>query len=340
MSGPIATRCIGKEASGICCLTLPVIANTKSIEKRPRDPEEQGGMMKRHWQRLALIGLIGWAFTSLTDSRSAAQDNDVGGLEIVNLSGQLEAIVGNQLKMVGKDKTANLVLIGDDTTFIYTGTADPSVLAPGLMVRFTADFDQAGTPQAPLAELEIFRPLQGRRLSLEVRQSQTPGVYPVDVQAQAGAAPKNAKAKVAPGDKPAQRNKAQAADPTANNAATAAIQTFQVVGMLRAIQGDRLQVFARNQPLILQASPELKITVSAGDPTFCLPGDEVKLNALKHPNGLIQADTIQVTAAKPLGAIDATALARNKRGKSGDQATKPNDTAAAKQSVGKRPNAK
>src|SRR5690606_14308790 len=123
--------------------------------------------------------------------------------------GQLEAIVGNQLKMVGEDKTASLVLIGDDSTFSYSGTADPAVLAPGLMVRFTADFDLTGKPQAPLAELEIFRPLHGRRLPLEVQQSQTPGIYPVDPQGPASAAPKRSTAKVPLAKKAQPANKAQ-----------------------------------------------------------------------------------------------------------------------------------
>ena len=195
-------------------------------------------MMKRNRFQLTWFGLLGLAFISLTDSRSSAQDNDAGGLEIVNLTGQLEAIVGNQLKIVGEDKTANVVLIGDDSTFSYSGTADPTVLSPGLMVRFTADFDLAGNPQAPLATLEIFRPLLGRRLSLEVRQSQTPGIYPVDQQAPAEAASKNALAKEPPANKAPQDSKAKppanaAGDPAANNVAPAAVQTFQVVGMLR-----------------------------------------------------------------------------------------------------------
>lgn len=303
-------------------------------------------MMKRNWFKLTLIGILSLAFTSLTAPRSSAQDNDAAGLEIVNLAGQLEAIVGNQLKMVGEDKTASLVLIGDDSTFSYSGTADPAVLAPGLMVRFTADFDLTGKPQAPLAELEIFRPLHGRRLPLEVQQSQTPGIYPVDPQGPASAAPKRSTAKVPLAKKAQSGNKAQpdskakppasVADKQAdNNVAPAAVQTFQVVGMVRAIQGDHLQIVAGNHPLILQVSPDLKITVSAGDPTFCQPGDEVKLNALRLPNSIIQADTIIVTGAKPLGVVDPKTLARNSRTNGRDkpdtQSANPKDQAGSKQ---------
>ena len=93
----------------------------------------------------------------------------------------------------------------------------------------------------------------------------------------------------------------------------------------------------------------MKITVSAGDPTFCQPGDEVKLNALKLPNGIIQADTILITGAKPLGVVDPKALARNNRS---NNRTKPNDKSAnlkdqangqqpdSKQTAGKQPTVK
>ncbi len=296
--------------------------------------------MKRNWFKLTCMGLLSLACTSLTDSRSVAQEDNAAGLEIVNLTGQLEAIVGNQLKITGKDKTSSLVLIGDESTFSYSGTASPAVLTPGLMVRFTADFDLAGNPQAPLADLEIFRPLQGRRLSLEVRQSQTPGIYPVDQQQPTGAASKKTTTKAPPANKAPQGSKAKqpanaAGNPAANNIAPAAVQTFQVVGVLRAIQGDRLQVVAGNRPLILQASPELKITVSAGDPSFCQPGDEVKLNALKLPNGIIQADTILVTGAKPLGVVDPKTLARNTRDKPKDKSPDTKGQANAKQTDSK-----
>lgn len=298
--------------------------------------------MKRKWFELTLIGLLGLVFNSLADSRSSAQDNDAAGLEIVNLTGQLEAIVGNQLKIVGEDKTSHLVLIGSESTFSYSGTADPAVLTPGLMVRFTADFDLAGKPQGPLAVLEIFRPLHGRRLPLEVQQSQNLGIYPVEQQGKTGPPLKRSAAKVPSSNKAQPGNKAQpdskAKPPAsavdkqaANNSAPATVQAFQVVGILRAIQGDHLQIVAGNQPLILQVSPKLKITVSSGDPTFCQPGDEVKLNALKLPNGIIQADTIVVTGAKPLGAVDPQDLARNNRNKVDAKTANPKDQAGIKQ---------
>ncbi len=276
-------------------------------------------MLRQKLPTLTLVALFGCVLTSLVDSRSLAQDDVAGGLEIAKLTGKLEAIAGNQLKLTAEDQTPNVVLMNDNTSFRYTGTAEPSVLAPGLMVRFTAELDMAGTPQAPLAELEIFRPLLGQRLSLEARQSQTPGIYPLDDD--------DAQAKTPPANRQG-ANRGAAGRPTPSTPASA-VRAYQVVGLVRAIQGDRMQVVAGHQPLIFQAASEVKVTVSAGDPSYCQPGDDVSINALKMPNGMLQAESIHVTGAKALGAIDAKALARNNRkqprGKLDDKADKPKE---------------
>ncbi len=279
-------------------------------------------MLIRKLTTLALLTLFGWMLTSLTASSALAQDDEpAGGLEIAKLTGKLEAILGNQLKLVGEDETPSVVVIGDNTIFQYVGTAEPSVLAPGLLVRFIAELDPSGTPQAPLAELEIFRPLRGQRLSLAVRQSQTPGIYPVEEDDAAEAAANQRNPKAAPANTPPATTRQPANNPANNRAAArqtpnnlaSAVKRYQIVGVVRAIQGDRMQVLAGNQPLIFQAAPEVTVTVSAGDPSYCQPGDEVIVNALKLPNGIMQAESIHVTGAKPLGAIDPKALARNQR---------------------------
>ena len=298
--------------------------------------------MNRHLQPLAAFALAAASLAPLVCLAQEASDN---GLEIVELSGQLEMILGNQIKLKTDDGQEAVVLVSDETAFQYQGTAEPTVLAPGLMVRFQAAFDAAGTPQAPLAELEIFRTAVTRRMTLEQRQSQTPGIYPVtEDQPQAenrrGAATAKAAAKAKPKAPAAQAARTPSATNARNNnlnnrnpatppvksepSATAAgpVQQFLVVGMLRGMQADKLQIVAGNRPLIVQADPNLSIAVVAGDPLFCQPGDAIKLTGLKNPAGFIQADTIEVTGAKPLGSVDEKAQLRanrnSQRGRLGD----------------------
>ncbi len=319
--------------------------------------------MLRISQALMALLLMGLQLSSLTSSFLRAQEPGAAGLEIVELSGKLDAILGNQIKLKSEDGKESVVLVGNETTFSYKGTAEPSALSAGQMVRFTAAFDAAGNPQAPLTQLEVFTPVRaGRRLSLELRQKQTPGIYPtsdkpngdkkVDQTAQSAKVAGNSKptekavAKPVPSKGTSAKNspavnardkdknaKASASQANKTGATTGAVQDYLVVGMLRAVQGEKLQIFAGNRPVIVSAGASMKITVSAGDPVFCLPGDEIKLTGLKSPQGLIQADAIEVTGAKPLGSVDEKAQARNKRTKPGEKdkdAEKEKDKAATK----------
>lgn len=318
--------------------------------------------MLRISQALVVVLLLGLECFGLNSSFLCAQEPGSAGLEIVELSGKLEAILGNQIKLKSEDGKESVVLVGNETTFSYTGTAEPSAISAGQLVRFTAAFDAAGNPQAPLTQLEVFTPVRvGRRLSLELRQKQTPGIYPtsdkpngdkkMDKTAQTAKLPGNSKraegvvTKPTPGkatpaknspatnardkDKNAKGNANQANKPGTAATAVGAVQDYLVVGVLRAVQGNQLQIFAGNRPVMVSAGAGMKITVSAGDPGFCLPGDEIKLTGLKSPAGLIQADVIEVTGAKPLGSVDEKAQARNKRTKPGEK-EKEKDKAATK----------
>ncbi len=224
------------------------------------------------------------------------------GLEIVELAGKLEMIFGNQVKITTEDGKETVVTLAGDTTFKYTGTAEPMVLRPGLMIRFNAAFDALGNPQAPLTTLEIFRPAKVRRMSRELMQSQTVGIYPVS-------------------EKGNPKDKGKLKEPAA-----AGIQDYQVVAQLNGVQADRIQIFAGARPLMLQVDPAVKVTVAAGDAMFCQPGDDVKLTGLKNSAGLIQVETIEITGAKPIGAVDDKGNSKATRGAkaAGEKGAKPN----------------
>ncbi len=288
--------------------------------------------MTLSWQSRLVFGGMCLSLISLPATLACAQDDGGGGLEIVELTGKLEAIVGNRVKIKTDDGKETIITLATDTIFKYSGTAEASILSPGLMVRFTAAFDPSGNPQTTLKELEIFRPAKVKRMTREVMQSQTPGIYPVGEKGNASQ-PEKAKTK-----EPA---------PQVSKTVVGGAQTFDIVGQVGGIQADRIQIRAGNRPLMLQMDPALAITVSSGDAMFCQPGDEVKLTGLKNPAGLVQAETVEVKGAKPLGAIDESKSLRGKatkRGPQGDQdadskpATgKPADgkTAVGKTAVGK-----
>ena len=243
--------------------------------------------MTRSWQRHIALLAVAFGLFSLTAAMAVAQDAGANGLELVELSGKLEAITGNALKIKTEDNQEHMVMVAAQTGFSYSGTADLKFLTPGLFVRFVAAFDNNAVAQAPLTKLEIFRPAKARRMSAEVLRSQTPGIYPVT------------------DDKPGKEDKVAAAP--------AGSQNYQIVGQLRGFQTNKIQVAAGQRPIMVELSPELVISVASGDPYFCQAGDQVEISGLKNSSGLIQADTVQVKGSAPLGPGESKATGRNSR---------------------------
>ena len=232
------------------------------------------------------------------DSRNANSSSDVSqdkkpaeagtelprGREIIEVEGTLAAVAGDRIKIKDEQQDEYFAVLSRMSKLTYKGTADAKFLRPGFMLRFEADFDmQQGIALSPVGELEVFRPSQSRRLQPEERQSQTPGVYP---------------AKADDKQKDGPRNVRQAA-----SRVIAQKNRFLVVGQLRVVQPTKLQVLVRNRPIIVDINEDTKITVSAGDVMYCLPGDKVKLTGTKvaGQQNLLQVATLEVEGANPIG---------------------------------------
>lgn len=222
---------------------------------------------------------------------------DPGGLEIAEITGKLQAVAGYQIKLKAEDGTDYMAVVSPgETTFRYRGTADIKFLSPGLLIRFTAPFDQGGNTPNPIAQIEVFNPVRQKRMRADQLQEQTPGIYP------------------------AKKNEKEEAPP-------AGFENIRVVGKLMGAQGDRMQVAAGNRPVVVPFDPAMEILVSSGDATFCMEGDEITVTGLRNPSQVnwIKAETIIVTGAKPLAPPEKKARASRadrKRTKPGE-AEKP-----------------
>lgn len=208
------------------------------------------------------------------------------GLEATTLTGTLEAVAADKIRVKGEDGTSYFVVLNRQSTVSYRGTADPRFLRPGLMVRFSGTFNTAtGTPEAPIAELEIFRPVKRRRMSREMQQNQTPGIYPVAAKGEAGEGRANPRTQ-----------------PRTANAASKNPE-LKIVGQLRAVQADKIQVVAGNRPVIVPMDAAVKISVGTGDTMFCMPGDTVEVVGLTNSAqpSWIQAETVEITGVNVLG---------------------------------------
>ena len=222
---------------------------------------------------------------------ATAQDagKSVGGLQIAQVSGTMQAMQLNQIKILAEDKKEYFAVVSEQTALQYNGTATPDFLTPGLLVRFSAELNQSGQVQALVKELEVFTISQHRRMSPEQTREQTVGVY------QVGGEIGNAK-------KPSDKSKDKSpAKPTAASAKGA--QTYRVVGQIASVKASKLLVQAGGVQVPLDLDPKAVIKVTAHDAGFSQKGDQVKVSGLRTAGQeqFIQSESLEIVGAKPLG---------------------------------------
>lgn len=231
---------------------------------------------------------------------ATAQDpKQGGGLQIAQVSGTMQAMALNQIKVLAEDKKEYFVVLSDQTSLQYRGTAEPDFLTQGLFVRFTADLNQTGLAQAPVKELEVFTYSQNRRMTPEQIREQTAGVYQLGNEA---GNDKKAGAKETP--KKSQGKQA---------AAAGAAQTYRVVGQVVGSQAGKMFVQAGSVRVQFELDPKAVINVTARDTTFIQMGDEVKVSGLRNAaqEQYIQSESIEIKGVKPLGPAEGKAGAKN-----------------------------
>jgi hypothetical protein len=234
----------------------------------------------------------------------------VGGLQIAQVSGTLQAIALDKIKIVAEDKKEYFAVVSPQTSLSYKGTAEPDFLMPGMLIRFSAELNQTGQVQAPVADLEVFTISQHRRMSQEQMRDQTAGVY------QVGGEVGNAKK---PGDKPKEKS-------SKPNAATSKVgaQAYRVVGQIAGMKAGKMLVQAGGAQVQLELDPKAVIKVTSHDTTFCQMGDQVKVSGLRNAGQeqFIQSESLEIVGSKPLGPAEGKTAknAKNAKGSKGKTA--------------------
>jgi hypothetical protein len=229
--------------------------------------------------------------TILQTTVANAQDagKAVGGLQIAQVSGTMQAMALDKIKIVAEDKKEYFAVVSPQTSLSYKGTAEPDFLMPGMLIRFSAELNQAGQVQSPVAELEVFTISQHRRMSQEQMRDQTAGVY------QVGGEVGNAKK---PGDKPNEKS-------SKPNVATSkgGAQAYRVVGQIAGMKAGKMLVQAGGAQVQLELDPKAVIKVTSHDTTFCQMGDQVKVSGLRNAGQeqFIQSESLEIVGSKPLG---------------------------------------
>lgn len=235
----------------------------------------------------------------------------VGGLQIAQVSGTMQAMQLNQIKIVAEDKKEYFAVVSPQTSLNYKGTAEHDFLMPGLLVRFTAELNQSGQVQTPVAELEVFTISQIRRMSQEQMREQTPGVY------QVGGEVGNAKK---PSDKPKDKT------PSKTNAASSkgGAQAYRVVGQIAGMKEGKMLVQAGAVQVQMELDPKAAVKVTAHDTAFCQVGDQVKVSGLRTAgqDQYIQSESLEIVGSKPLGPAEGKA-AKNSKNTKGSKGKNP-----------------
>jgi hypothetical protein len=226
-----------------------------------------------------------------------------GGLQIAQVSGTMQALALDKIKIVAEDKKEFFAVVSQQTSLNYKGTAEPGFLSPGLLVRFNAELTQTGQAQGTVTELEVFTISQNRRMSQEQMRDQTAGVY--QVGGEAGNAKK-------PDDKP----KGKSSKPNAASSKAAA-QPYRVVGQVAGMKAGKVMVQAGAVQVQFELDPKAVITVSSHDTTFCQVGDQVKVSGLRNAGQeqFIQAESLEIVGTKPLAPVDVKSAKNSKSAK-------------------------
>jgi hypothetical protein len=217
-------------------------------------------------------------------------------LPVVDLKGTVEQVGADGLAIKCEGQAFNLSVDSNLTHVQCNGTADRSYLKPGVLVRFEGEFDKRMQPKSgPLEVLYV------------VTQSETsqPGIHSdSDVAAAAAAAGENGENSEEGGQRPAKR---------------AAVENCVVIGTIKLLKDDQLQVVADGKPVKVQLAKEAEIKVEVDDYTLAAAGDEIVVRGrtVQPPSGQqpghVFGEDVTITLAQPL---ESTSKAPAKKKKS------------------------
>lgn len=227
-----------------------------------------------------------------------------GNTETVQVIGKILAMQRDVVRMANDEsKQQWLVKMPKETAGIHLlGTARPTFLQPGMMVRFSGKFDSKGNSRAPIEKLEIFTPTPVKEGTLpDVQQF---GVFPeaafggqLLLDAQPAGQPK--------GD----------------------VASFVVSGQLRGFRKGEILVAAGPTLVRTTLSEKAEILVDIADYRWVRAGDEIEVNGWCYPHlkSNVVATRVTIRTKEPLGPVVEEKSAKKPIGKPAKPGTKPGD---------------
>lgn len=241
------------------------------------------------WAAMFLLAGPAAAQFGVDDHQQDMWSKPQGKVENIQAKGKIRAIQGEVIQ-VANDETRQQWLVKmprDPAGVRVTGKARPTYLQPGMMVRFSGQFDSKGKPQAPIDRLEVFTPklVDGALLPDPLQF----GVFP---EAVFGELVQDAP----PAGQPAAGQPA-AAQPKSE------IASFVVSGQLRGFRKGELLVAAGTTLVRTPLAENAEISVEVPDYRWIRPGDEVEVHGWSYPHlkTHVVATRVTIRASQPLG---------------------------------------
>jgi hypothetical protein len=228
-----------------------------------------------------LVGAVSVVACVLLQSQVAeAQVRGKRPMQRVQVSGKVHAVGLRGLQVVADNGARWIVEPPDKVEAItYTGKASVDWLRRGMFVRFASTFNQEFEAQEPVSELAV----------ITIRPGVEPGIFPEGEPLAADNAQGEPQKR-----KRGNRGKAQNV-----------VVPCLVIGQLYAVKDGQMTVATVRRTMAKATlAKDLAINVQMNDFRVAQSGDKVEFSGFVIPQqpGRVKARSINITAAKPLGA--------------------------------------
>lgn len=199
--------------------------------------------------------------------------------------GKLIGVARGMIKVQTEDGGQWLVALGRDTEAIsVVGSADPSWLRPGMLVRFSGHFNRKGEAVAPIKEVSVVTMREGMRF----------GITPANAPSRFGGTGGGLFADE-------EEEKARAAKPTRPKKAKPEDIKYVVVGKIAKIRKGEYSI-AAGRLIKFELDEKPRIDIDVADLSLVPQGASIKLDAWYYPNqpGRAMASKITVALEKTL----------------------------------------
>lgn len=206
-----------------------------------------------------------------------AQDKKMG--EKVSASGTIKAVGPGVMQVMSAEGDQWQVALGPKAEVFVSGTASPSFLRPGMLVKFSGKFNKKAESVEPLSSITVFTP--------RAEKPRQGG------EGEAGGASDFGKGFFSAEEAPAETEKKKPAE------------TFDVSsgGAIVSARGGKVAVRGPAGSFKLMLAEDAQVALDVSDIRLARPGDKIELEGWTYPGDVtkVVANRVTIRLAEPLG---------------------------------------